>query len=561
MDNLCKVWNLADELHNDNYGNEFIEMLEHYLQLNTISENEAKSLIRCLIDADEIRDIFSKEIMSLLRSALETDYPIFELISFINQSCEDFTSDISQDYFKIRFDKISKHINNRCNSHGETFKLSKFTLILPYEDVYIFYNTLYKTNIVIPNIYKEDILFLIKNKKLNKKSKIFNILKDSNLIVLSQIDEDSLSDIVMTNTICQKSRVLTLTIKTTMSCNLNCAYCWQTPEVGVIENDVQEAIVNLISKKSVACNRIVISWFGGEPMLGYSAITNIMNETKKIALRYKIPYVGLMSTNGTLLNSQRIKEMMKLHIYSYQVTLDGLKEQHDKLRPFKNSTESSFEKIVQNLRDIRDNVRSNQLEIIIRVNISESTKDCIFNFIDFFQEEFGYDSKFKLSFEMVSNRGGEKVKKMENELLGDLSYKEVLTKKVLLDNKITMFPLNFEHGSMACEFLNPNSYNINYDGSIYACELLSDRKNDSSNIIGWLNKDGTINYNLSNVAFWKKYPQLSMCKDCVLYPICLGGLCPKGQKSNAQCNYLDSMETIYNSMIQKYLNNEYSSFI
>lgn len=561
MKNLMKTWERADELHNDNYGDDFFKMIEHHLNCNTISIDEATLLIKCLVGCDEIRDIFYSEIISLINTALNNNYPVCKMIAFFEQCCNDFCSDTPLNTFKNRFDEVLKHINNQCELANQTYKLSKFTLIVPYDNVYIFYNTLYKTNIVISNIYKKDIEFLIKHKSLYEESQIFNVLKEKNFIVTYQIDENNLCDIVKTDTLCQKSRVLTLTIKTTMACNLNCAYCWQTPEVGIIKNDVQEAIIKLINKKSKDCNRIVISWFGGEPLLGYNAIKNIMNETKKIALNRKIPYVGLMSTNGTLLNSQRIKELLDMHIYSYQITLDGLKEQHDKLRPFKNSTESSFEKIVKNLIDIRDNVKSNQLEIIIRVNISESSKEYIWDFIDFYKKEFGYDKKFKLSFEIISNRGGNKVEKIKNDLLENASYKEILTKKILLDHNIPMLPLNFEHGSMACEFLNPNSYNINYDGSIYACELLSDRKNDTSNIIGWLNKDGNIDYILKNLALWKNNPELSSCKACVLYPICLGGLCPKKQKSAGLCNYLESMETIYNSMIQKYLNGDYSVFI
>lgn len=118
MSSLYRLWNSADELHNDGYGEKFIELLEQHLNYNDISKKDAESLIKCLIDADEIRDIFPKEIMSLISRALETGFPIPELIWFFNQSCAQFTTDVSHDEFKNRFDSMLEHINGNAIDKG-----------------------------------------------------------------------------------------------------------------------------------------------------------------------------------------------------------------------------------------------------------------------------------------------------------------------------------------------------------------------------------------------------------------------------------------------------------
>ena len=45
MSSLDRLWNSADELHNDGYGEKFIELLEQHLQCNDISKKDAESLI------------------------------------------------------------------------------------------------------------------------------------------------------------------------------------------------------------------------------------------------------------------------------------------------------------------------------------------------------------------------------------------------------------------------------------------------------------------------------------------------------------------------------------
>ena len=94
-----------------------------------------------------------------------------------------------------------------------------------------------------------------------------------------------------------------------------------------------------------------------------------------------------ITTNGYLLDVETFKKLLKCNIYSYEITLDGFESDHNKNRSLKNGN-GSYNIILNNLRAIRDEVKSRVFQIVIRVNLTKTTLDKFVEFCDFLKKDF-----------------------------------------------------------------------------------------------------------------------------------------------------------------------------
>jgi len=133
----------------------------------------------------------------------------------------------------------------------------------------------------------------------------------------------------------------------TNNCNLRCTYCYatKTPKEMDAETLAQagEFILGPEEERNPG-RRVNIQFFGGEPMLKWNMLTTFidwMNEEARKRLGRKINWG--MTTNGTLLNEERIK-WMKEHNLRPLLSVDGRKETHNKHRIYANGR-GSFDDI------------------------------------------------------------------------------------------------------------------------------------------------------------------------------------------------------------------------
>ena len=61
-----------------------------------------------------------------------------------------------------------------------------------------------------------------------------------------------------------------LTIVTSMGCNFDCPYCFESKYPSIMNDEVQQNILKLLERQ-ISDNKIRslhVTWFGGEPLLG-----------------------------------------------------------------------------------------------------------------------------------------------------------------------------------------------------------------------------------------------------------------------------------------------------
>jgi len=96
-----------------------------------------------------------------------------------------------------------------------------------------------------------------------------------------------------------------------------------------------------------------IAFFGGEPLLNFNLIRNVVNYVKSKYLRdYKVQFV--ISTNGTLLTDEVI-DFLLLNSFIVNISLDGPQKEHDRNRIYSNG-EGTFKVIMKNIEKMKERV-------------------------------------------------------------------------------------------------------------------------------------------------------------------------------------------------------------
>ncbi|MBO4676389.1 MAG: radical SAM protein [Oscillospiraceae bacterium] len=188
-------------------------------------------------------------------------------------------------------------------------------------------------------------------------------LQENGLLVADELDElDVLKYFHYKAKFSNES--LILTIAPTMQCNFACPYCYEKARTGHMSTEIQDALVDYVCEKLEQGARDVdLTWYGGEPLLYPDVIDRV---TGRIAGAVRTANAKLgctMVTNGSLLTPDIVAMLQRNEINSIQITLDGMAENHNARRPFRNGG-GSFDRIVSNLSlfagtGIRVNVRMN----------------------------------------------------------------------------------------------------------------------------------------------------------------------------------------------------------
>jgi len=144
-------------------------------------------------------------------------------------------------------------------------------------------------------------------------------------------------------------------------CNLKCKMCWFHGENGIgdrYENSEMTTaeILELINQLAVYRPRIYFG--GGEPFIREDFMA-IMAHAKSLALPISF------TTNGTLLNQEKIQKIAELGVDHINFSIDGPEELHDKLRG-----RGNFGKVMSNMQHLIDCKKVKNLrKPLITVNI------------------------------------------------------------------------------------------------------------------------------------------------------------------------------------------------
>lgn len=173
-----------------------------------------------------------------------------------------------------------------------------------------------------------------------------------------------------------------MVVQITRSCNLKCAFCLSSSGIPDPNEITAEQIIEYL-EKNPQIHFVTIT--GGEPLSGYARA-----KTEAVAdyvFRNMNRYMIRINTNGTF---APIAEAAydQMHKLVYQVSLDGMREDHDAVRG-----KGVFDKACGFIREAKDlGARAHVMSVITENRSMESIKELI----DFCKNDLGVTPKFQI---------------------------------------------------------------------------------------------------------------------------------------------------------------------
>jgi uncharacterized protein len=309
---------------------------------------------------------------------------------------------------------------------------------------------------------------------------------------------------------------LGLVVAPTMACNMACSYCYETNKKGRMSAESQQALLQFIERQAPGLKELSMSWYGGEPLLAVDIIANLTEGILKLADQYKFTYGSMAISNGYLLDPPTVDRLRELKVFGVQVTLDGPREIHNKMRPLING-QPSFDTIIKNLQ-----YAAGRLAIGIRVNVDKGySRDVINELLDEL-DAAGLRDSLAVNFALMEP-ATEVCANIHENCYDTAGFSEVETEfyTILLDRGFRVDKLP-SPTTAACMAQLINAYVIDHEGDLYRCfNYVGNKAKSCGNMTQEINYLHPEFLRLFNFDPFED----ERCRECNVLPLCQGG-CP-----------------------------------
>jgi uncharacterized protein len=345
---------------------------------------------------------------------------------------------------------------------------------------------------------------------------------------------------------------VTVTIATTLDCNLGCYYCYEERDRTYLNTQTCGRIFDHVAglMRTSPDKKLYVSWYGGEPMMNSQAIEYLSEHFLRLCDDNGYRYCAHMVSNGTCWpdSPDACVDFVTRHkIKHVQFTFDGLHKNHNNRRHYLKvdpSQPSSFETLCKTVNSL-----VGKTAIYLRLNVDRGNISDAYRLVDFFSE-----------------RGwlfpGSNVYPYVAPLLPHTDACSSVGKTALAHDSINMFQMEFlRYLSKYCdlrEFLNMNYYPrtvrllcgavasravlFGPEGRVYKCVYDLGVHSLSHGAVGQYSYSGPspshfriLNDLAGNKAAPSHHDYMNYdpcsnpsCSVCEYLPICMGG-CPKTQ--------------------------------
>lgn len=409
----------------------------------------------------------------------------------------------------------------------DSYQLSRFNIsTLDREGNILLTNTISNILVKIINKLSLPIVPFEVNKELfsHMSDTVLDQMIKYGVIVENEKNENKVIDEIYKNTV-EFNKRLDIVILTTNRCNFSCAYCFQKRDSFYLNFNQYDALILFIEEKikKEGYKNVKIRWFGGEPLLGMKGICYFSEKIKELQRCYDFTYGCGIITNGYLLDLETFKKLYKCNVVTYQISIDGLPDVKYRVL---NNGESTFNKILENLKNIRDNIKYRMFSITIRINFTKELLARADEIVTLFSDEFGKDKRFCFSFIPVfdwSYKDSDymKAEQLQAELIHEKDVSEIM--KIYGDRLDFKAWTNLLFAHNECWAGTKHGYTIDANGDILKCDFKLEGFED--NKIGTIDKNGKLSFNNSKERLWIFDKPLSECYNCNFFPLCLSTSC------------------------------------
>ena len=318
----------------------------------------------------------------------------------------------------------------------------------------------------------------------------------------------------------------------TLDCNLACSYCYEGngknckyPDKIKINRNFKEAKARLIDYLDQLynynqCSLTRVIWHGGEPTLvDCELLDEIMQDQKDKG--HNIEW-GIQS-NGTLITEEYASVLSK-HGVMIGVSIDGLRDQHNKYRVFKNGN-PTFDIIMRNI----DLLQSKGVTCGGLITITDNNIDHLIEIYDLFAEKnmnFNFNALFPndngTTVELNALKFADKICDLFDYWINDQQHRITISPFMQIIEAFvgSQFRVPACHWAKDCS----KSFSaIDTNGDLYPCEhWVGNKSFRFGNIANGLESEL-----LNCTYFCDRHECLKNgdCKDCEIWELCYGG-CP-----------------------------------
>lgn len=381
-------------------------------------------------------------------------------------------------------------------------KPSRYNYVVPFGEQYVFFNGITQAFFMVSNDHKEAYETIIANP--DDHAFDFQSFIDK-MKVQGFIIEDTFDEI---ETIKRKFNDLRfpeqyfLMVLPTYQCNLRCWYCIQKHEDMFMSDETLRRIKKLVERKlsDDSIKDFHLSWFGGEPLMEYGKVLELTELSKNLCGKFGKTFSSAITTNGTLLNAERIEGLREAGVTSYQITIDGDRDTHNSVKVLGKC--SAYDRTLDNI-----NLIARQTYVNLRFNY---TKDNLKPeaIIDSLRPRLDEESLKNITFTLY------KVWQEDQQSVNESEVNKLFNLGNRLGLHSTFVPIGLcyaDHVNYDCVFPN---------GHVGKCD-----NHNPNEMPGEITDDGNIEWSVDMDNYYMPHlfdGQQKECDECEYLPICWG---------------------------------------
>ncbi|MFN8116787.1 MAG: radical SAM protein [Bacteroidia bacterium] len=413
------------------------------------------------------------------------------------------------------------------------FKLSYYTIITDVLDesiqnpIRIIYSTLSGQAITISDSIVQNLI----NEKFENISNQ-TLLKLIEFEFIVPHDYEEFPRIIKQNKLSlDDNNVLGVTMQPGANCQLGCHYCGQVHSKNYLSDSLYDSLLTRITHNLSNKNykSLYVTWYGGEPLMALKQIRDLSSRFKSLADSKGIGYEAGMISNGLSMKNDIFEELVVKHnLRFFQITIDGMAENHDKRRITKTG-EKTFDIIFKHVVQMVNNPIYSEYNCLIniRINIDSTNYESVLPFLNLLHEN-NLQGKVRVQFAPIANWGGNNA--------GEASLTREDFAVIEIDWLMHAIKLgfNFEliptRSYQTCMVIDKDQEVYDAYGNIYPCWEFpyTPSYEKGEFLIGNIQKPyETFNENAITRNWYDEVQEgNTWCLKCKFFPVC-GGSCPK----------------------------------
>jgi uncharacterized protein len=198
-----------------------------------------------------------------------------------------------------------------------------------------------------------------------------NELKEAGVLFTEDIYEKAIIDYKARKTV-----VKALCLHIAHDCNLACKYCFAEEgeyhgRRALMSYEVGKKALDFLVANSGSRRNLEVDFFGGEPLMNWQVVKDLVAYGRELEKQHDKHFRFTLTTNGVLLNDEAM-EFCNKEMDNVVLSIDGRKEVHDFMRPFRKGA-GSYDLVLPKFQKFADS--RNQQKYYVRGTFTRHNLD------------------------------------------------------------------------------------------------------------------------------------------------------------------------------------------